>query len=138
MKPKTICNNKHEMEFDNGSKIQAMAMTEYMVRGRSCSLVLLDELAFVKKSLQDELWTSLCPTICNDGRLVVASTPNVHENGKFFEDLWRGAITGKNGFHPIYASGLAVPGYDQVWQEKLTRTIGEEKFKQEYLVEFLS
>jgi len=139
MKPKLKYNNKQAMEFDNGSIIRSVAMTECMGRGMTCSLILLDEFAYVSKRIQDELWNSLYPMIaCTHAKFVISSTPNWNENGKIFEELWKDAIDGKNAFHPIMSTGNSMPGRDQVWKEKMVSLMGEANFRQEYQCEFLS
>jgi hypothetical protein len=76
LKPGCKYFNKHSVEFDNGSKIESQATTEKTGRGGSYSLVMLDELAFVPRRIQDAMWVSLAPTISTGGSIIVSSTPN--------------------------------------------------------------
>jgi hypothetical protein len=71
------------------------------------------------------------------------STPN--GDNDLFADIWRGAEAGINGFIPIFVPIDEVPDYDnpgkfrdEKWQAMMKAKVGELKFRQEYLAEFLS
>src|SRR5574343_4605 len=68
--------NRTSIEFDNGSKIKSEATTEKTGRGSSPTIVFLDEIAFISKRIQDELWASLAPALSTGGKFVLTSTPN--------------------------------------------------------------
>lgn len=138
--------NRGSIEFDNGSKIWSEATTETTGRGRSISLVLIDELAFVPRRIQEEMWSSIMPTITTGGSCVIMSTPN--GDSELFAEIWRGAEAGTNGFFPVFVDVDEIPvtlddGKDttranQEWQKMMEKKVGELKFKQEYLAIFLS
>lgn len=131
--------NRGSIEFTNGSKIWSEATTESTGRGRSVALFILDELAHVKKNIQEEMWSSILPTISSGENLscVIMSTPNGDTD--LFANLWRGAKSGTNGFVPVEVQLDQVPGRDDPrWQKAMEAKLGETKFRQEYKCEFLS
>lgn len=86
IKPGTKTNQKHTKEFDNNSKIFATATTETSGRGKSNSLIYLDEFAFVRPGIANEFWTSIYPTIASGGKCIITSTPNTDEDK--FASIW--------------------------------------------------
>lgn len=136
--------NKHAIGFDNGSRIISTATSENSGRGMAISLVFLDEFAFVQQSIQETFWTSISPTLATGGNCIITSTPN--GDSDLFSKIWRGAnipLTqdsklGSNGFYPIQVRWNEPPGRDEKFQKEETAKIGEIKFRQEYLCEFIS
>ena len=128
--------NKHSVIFDNGSRIMSGATSEDAGRTFSISLLFLDEFAFVRESIQEVFWTSISPTLAEGGACIICSTPNGDSN--LFANLWRGAESGVNDFHPMNVTWRAVPTRDDEWARKERGKIGERKFRQEHETEFLS
>lgn len=108
--------NRHNIEFDNGSRIISEATTEKTGRGLAITKIYLDELAFINPRIQQELWNSLTPTLSTGGSAIISSTPN--GDTELFANLWRGASTagdgkpGVNGYAPFRV----------FWQEHPERT----------------
>lgn len=102
----------------------------------NCSRVFLDELAFVPKRIQDEMWTSLAPTLSTGGACSIVSTPNGDQ--ELFATLWTGAEFDTNGFFPITAPWDAHPDRDETFKKMMINKIGEEKWLQEYETVFIS
>ena len=102
----------------------------------NCSRVFLDELAFVPKRIQDEMWTSLAPTLSTGGACSIVSTPNGDQ--ELFATLWTGAEFDTNGFFPITAPWDAHPDRDEAFKNMMIHKIGEEKWLQEYETVFIS
>jgi hypothetical protein len=138
--------NKHAIGFDNGSRIISTATSENSGRGLSISLLFLDEFAFVRDQVQEAFWTSMAPTLATGGSCIIASTPNGDSN--LFAQLWRGASIpissdvdndiGTNGFVPIFVAWDEPPGRDETFQKQEIAKIGDVKWRQEYLCEFIS
>ena len=128
--------NKHEIGFDNNSRIVSTATSEDSGRGMSISLLFLDEFAFVKPAIQDEFWTSIAPTLSTGGSCIMTSTPNGDMN--IFAQVWRGAQMGTNGFYPIHVKWNEPPGRDEKFKEEEIGRIGERRWQQEYECVFLS
>ncbi len=81
--------NKHNIFFDNGSRIVSQATTEKTGRGLSITKLYLDELAFINPRIQTAMWRSLSPTLSTGGDAIISSTPN--GDTELFATLWRGA-----------------------------------------------
>lgn len=136
--------NKHAIGFDNGSRIISTATSETSGRGLSISLLFLDEFAFVRDQVQEAFWTSMAPTLATGGSCIIASTPN--GDGNLFAQMWRGATIpisadsdiGSNGFAPIFVAWDEPPGRDEKFEKQEIAKIGDVKWRQEYLCEFIS
>jgi hypothetical protein len=142
MKPGCEYWNKHEVVFDNGSTLISSATTDQTGRGRSISLLMLDELAFVRPKIQNEMWTSLAPTLSTGGSCIVSSTPNGDQ--ELFSKLWRQAEVGiepdpvsgedEEGdeidadlepFFPVSVRWDEVPGRDEKYRRSMIAKITE-------------
>lgn len=128
--------NKHNVGFDNGSRILSQATTENTGRGFAISLLFLDEFAFVRDTIQQEFWTSIAPTLATGGSCIICSTPNGDTN--IFAQLWRGAELNTNGFTPIEIKWDEPPDRDEDFKQKEIAKIGETRWLQEYACQFLS
>lgn len=136
--------NKHQMGFDNSSRIISQPTSENTGRGLSISLLFLDEFAFVRDAVAEDFWTSVSPTLATGGSCIICSTPNGDTNR--FAQLWRGAnipspdnpAVGINGFAPIEIKWDEPPDRDAKFQREEIAKIGELRWKQEYLCQFLS
>lgn len=137
--------NKHNVGFDNGSRIVSTATSEDSGRGMAISLLFLDEFAFVAPNIQDLFWTSISPTLSTGGSCIVTSTPNGDSN--LFAQMWRAAECGTTvgeheevqiGFQPLRVRWDEPPGRDERFKEEQIAILGELKWLQEYECEFLS
>ena len=128
--------NKHNIGFDNGTRIVSEATSESSGRGLAISLLYLDEFAHVAKNVQEEFWTSIEPTLSTGGSCIMTSTPNGDMD--IFAQIWRGARVQRNGFLPIEVKWDEAPGRDAKFKEETIGRIGEQKWKQEYECNFLS
>ena len=136
--------NKHNLMFENGSRIISTATTEEAGRGLAISLLYLDEFAFVRPNVQEEFWTSMEPTLATGGSCIITSTPNGDTNR--FAEMWRGANVpsthdsdvGVNGFAPIHVRWDEPPNRGEKFMEEEIAKIGELRWKQEFECEFLS
>jgi phage terminase large subunit-like protein len=63
LKPGVKKNDVKTKSFDNGSKVVTIATTKSSGRGRSVSLLYLDEFAFVPPGVANEFWASIWPTL---------------------------------------------------------------------------
>lgn len=131
--------NKGNITLENGSEIRASATTKTAFRGFSLSKLLLDEFAFVDKNIAEKFYESIYPTISRavNGQLNITSTPKGINN--LFYKIWSESIAGKNDYVPLSFSWDEVPRNDQEkFKAQTIRNIGETKWRQEYLCEFLA
>lgn len=150
--------NKHTIIFENDSKIDSVATSESSGRGKSISLLFLDEFAFVKPGVQTEFWASILPTLSTGGSCIMTSTPNGDEN--LFAQIWRSAELGLSmnkdlvdeanaesedgeefeevAFYPIQVKWDEPPDRGEAFKRRQVAQLGELLWRQEYECEFLS
>jgi hypothetical protein len=139
--------NKGSIEFDNGSRIMSQATTEKTGRGLSITLLYVDEFAFVRPNIAKEFWTSIRPTLSTGGKCIITSTPNNDEDQ--FAQIWFGANKciddfgntthlGINGFRAFKAYWHEHPDRDEEWKKAELADLGDERFRREHNIEFIS
>ena len=123
--------NKGSVEFDNGTIIIAASSSSSAIRGKSCSLLYIDENAFVEN--WDVFSASVLPTLSSgeETKMIFTSTP--HGLNHFFY-YCEAAKQKANDFYYIEVPWYKVPGRDAVWKEKIMGTINHDEEK--FLVEF--
>lgn len=128
--------NKRSVTLENGSKIFCSATSSSAIRGRSISLLYIDEFAFVENNLADEFFTAVYPTITagKETKVFITSTPNGFNH---FHKIWNEAEKGLNGFIPLRIHWHETPGRDEKWKEEQLKVLGEMKFAQEVEAEFM-
>lgn len=136
IKPGCKYYSRTSIEFDNSSKIKCEATSEKTGRGSSPSFLFIDEIAFLSRRIQDEMWASLAPSLSTGGKFVLTSTPN--GDNDLFASLWRGANSGGNNFHPIKALWYQHPDRGESYYKDMLGKLGPVKARQELDCEFLS
>ena len=128
--------NKGSVEFENGCKIIAAATSSSAIRGKSISLLYIDETAFVEN--WDEFFASVFPTISSGKttKMLFTSTPNGLNH---FYKTCEGAREGTNGFEFVEVTWQDVPGRDEKWKEDTLASMDfdQGKFAQEFECAFL-
>jgi hypothetical protein len=133
--------NKGSVVFENRSKIVAAATSSSAIRGKSQSMVYIDETAFV------ENWAafsaSVLPTLSSGkkSKTIFTSTPNGLNH---FHKYWIGANRDKsdptwNGYYAIEVPWWKIPDRDEVWKQEILASIDfdYQKFAVEFCCEFL-
>lgn len=122
--------NKGSIELSNGSRIECHSTTSSSIRGKSVSLLYLDEFAFVKND--EEFYTSTYPVISSgqESRVIITSTANGIAN-KYY-GLWQGAMQGTSSYKPFRVDWWDVPGRDEAWKAKTVANTSEAQFEQEF------
>jgi hypothetical protein len=128
--------NKGTIVLENGCKVLAAATSSSAIRGKSISLLYIDEAAFVEN--WDEFFASVFPTISSGEttKILFTSTPNGLNH---FYKTCEGAKQDINGYQFVEVPWQQVPGRDAAWQKE---TLGAmdfdlEKFAQEFECAFL-
>jgi hypothetical protein len=128
--------NKGSVVFENGSKILAAATSSSAIRGKSVSLLYIDETAFVEN--WEEFSSAVLPTISSGTttKILFTSTPNGLNH---FYKTCEGAKDGKNGYQYVQVTWERVPGRTDVWKDEVIAEMdfNHEKFQQEYCCEFI-
>lgn len=122
--------NKRSIELENGSKAFSSASSASSIRGRSISILYLDELGFIPNTQAEDFFTAVYPTISagKDTKILISSTPNGYN---MFQKFWVEAENGLNGFVPIRVHWHQTPGRDQKWYDDQKSVLGELKAAQE-------
>ena len=126
--------NKSTIEFSTNTKIEAHSTSSDSVRGKSSSLIYLDEFAFVKKA--EEFYTSTYPVISSGKKSRVIITSTANGIGNLFYTLWSKAIAGQNEYFPSRVDWWDVPGRDEKWKAITIANTSPEQFDQEFNNEF--
>jgi len=128
--------NKGSVELENGSKVLASSTSSSAIRGYTINYLFLDEFAFVNQNIAEDFFTSVWPTISSGktSQITICSTPNGFNH---FYKLWNEAEQGLNGFNPIFVDWTKHPDRDEAWKQEQLKVLGEDKFAQENMAEFL-
>ena len=141
--------NKGNISFDNGSRIISRTTTGRSGRGLSISLLYVDEFAAIMPNIAKSFWTAIRPTLSTGGSCIITSTPINDEDQ--FAQIWRGATDNTDDFGNTLPGGLGRneffatkftwhdhPERDEVWAATERASLGEVRFRQEHLCEFVS
>lgn len=136
--------NKMSIQFSNGCRIMVAASSPDGIRGFSPNLLYLDEFAFLRPGMADEFMASVMPTISSGKttRIIITSTP---AGLNHFYRMWEDAVDeDKATPHELQAKYVRstvlwseVPGREPQWGIDEEARIGEQRFRQEYMCEFI-
>ena len=128
--------NKGDVELENNSKVLTAATTAAAIRGKSVNWLYIDEAAIIPNNIADEFFTSVYPTISagETTKILLTSTPLGYNH---FWKFWNEAEKGENGFENLFIPYYEIPGRDEKWLEAQKQLLGEVKFNQEVMCEFL-
>lgn len=138
LKPGLLENNKSNMKFDNGCRIQGQATSDTPALGFAIHLLYADEFAHIPQNIVEPFYRSIYPTLSSSdiSQMIITSTPN--GINKFY-DIYQGAVHRKNDFIPLRTDWWEVPGRDDKWRDKEVGNLGSvELFNQEYGNQFLT
>lgn len=128
--------NKGNVDLENGSVVFTSATTSSGIRGKSVNWLYIDEAAIIPNNIADEFFTAVYPTISagETTKILLTSTPLGYNH---FWKFWNEAEEGKNGFEKMFIPYTEIPGRDEAWADEQLKLLGELKFNQEVLCEFL-
>lgn len=138
LKPGLLENNKSNMRFDNGCRIQGQATSETPSLGFTVHLLYADEFAHIPNNIVEPFYRSIYPTLSSSSisQMIITSTPN--GINKFY-DIYQGAVHRENDFVPLRTDWWEVPGRDENWKKREVGNLGSiELFNQEYGNQFLT
>ena len=126
--------NKKSIELGNGSKIITAATSGSSIRGKSVSILYLDEFAHIDNDV--EFYTSTYPVISSgkSTQVIMTSTP---KGLNLFYKIWCDAIEGRNKFKTLAYDWTVVPGRNEAWREETIANPSPVQFAQEYECSFL-
>lgn len=128
--------NKGDIALENGSIVFTAATSRAGIRGKSVNLLYVDETAIIPNNLAEEFFTAVYPTISagETTKILLSSTPLGYNH---FWKFWNDAQHDRNGFVPLFIPYWEIPGRDEAWAEEQRRLLGELRFNQEVLCNFL-
>jgi len=128
--------NKGNVELENGSKVFTSATTTSGIRGKSVNWLYIDEASIIPNNVAEQFFASVYPTISAGvtTKVLLTSTPYGYNH---FWKFWNEAEQGKNDFVHHFIPYTEIPGRDEAWAEEQLRILGEVKFNQEVLCQFL-
>lgn len=128
--------NKGNVDLENGSVVFTSATTSSGIRGKSVNWLYIDEAAIIPNNIAEEFFTAVYPTISagETTKILLTSTPLGYNH---FWKFWNEAEEGKNGFKRMFIHYSEIPGRDEAWADEQLKLLGELKFNQEVLCEFL-
>ena len=128
--------NKGDIELENGSKVFTAATSSSGIRGKSVNMLYVDEAAIIPNTVAEDFFTSVYPTISagQTTKILLSSTPLGYNH---FWKFWNDAEKGRNGFVPLFIPYTDIPGRDEAWAEEQRQMLGELKYNQEVLCNFL-
>jgi hypothetical protein len=124
-KLKLLVDNKSTLQFANGSTITALPATSQSARGESVNLFVIDEAGFIENI--DAVYQACYPTISRafpkkknkSGKpfgIIIISTPNgIAGTGKWYFDMYSGALNKTNKYVPIKVHWSLIPEFDDEW-----------------------
>ena len=126
--------NKRKMILSNSSTVFSAASSSGSIRGKSISLLYIDEAAFIPGDM--EFYESTYPTIASgkNSQVIVTSTPNGTRG--LFHKLWCESESGSNDYVRMEVTWDMVPGRDEEWKRQTIANTSKEQFRQEHEVKF--
>jgi hypothetical protein len=128
--------NKGDVELENNCKVFTAATTTSGIRGKSVNWLYIDEAAIIPNNVAEQFFASVYPTISagETTKILLTSTPLGYNH---FWKFWNEAEKKANGFVNHFIHYTEIPGRDEAWAEEQFKLLGELKFNQEVLCEFL-
>ena len=128
--------NKGDIALENGSIVFTSATSRAGIRGNSVNLLYVDETAIIPNNLAEEFFTAVYPTISagETTKILLSSTPLGYNH---FWKFWNDAQNDRNGFVPLFIPYWEIPGRDEKWANEQRRLLGELRYNQEILCNFL-
>lgn len=128
--------NKGDIELENGAKVFTAATSGSGIRGKSVNLLYVDETAIIPNTVAEDFFTSTYPTISSGKttKIILTSTPLGYNH---FWHFWQGAEQNTNGFVAVRVHYWEHPDRDEAWAKKQKELLGELKFNQEVMCNFL-
>mgnify|MGYP003966027019 FL=1 len=128
--------NKGDVELENNCRVFTAATTTSGIRGKSVNWLYIDEAAIIPNNVAEQFFASVYPTISagETTKILLTSTPLGYNH---FWKFWNEAEKKANGFINHFIHYTEIPGRDEAWAEEQFKLLGELKFNQEVLCEFL-
>lgn len=153
-RPYKWCNTQDFALTGTNSQLYSSAVSPVnpggLFRGKSITFLVIDEIAHISKVM--DAWTGVAPALSAAQRVasskgipygtILLSTPNRATGiGKFFFDMWNGAMSGENGFDYYRVHWSEVEEYknDPEWYPNQCRMLNNDarRIQQELELQFV-
>lgn len=131
--------NKGSIELENGSKAYTAATNGSAVTGKSINMLYIDEAAIISNTVAEDFFTSAYPTISSgkNTKIILTSTPRGYNHfWKLYNEAENRETSGSE-FVPVRVHYWEHPSRDDAWADEQVKLLGQLKFNQEVLCEFL-
>ena len=138
LKPGILNFNQTGMRLDNGCQLHSQATTKTASIGFTIHVLYADEFAHIAENIVDDFWRSVYPTLSASevSQCIITSTPAGQAN--LFYEIWDKAVRGINSFRHKRVDWWQVPEHDDEWANKMKIDFGEDRFNQEFGLQFNS
>ena len=128
--------NKGSIKLANNSNAFTAATSSSGIRGKSVNFLYIDEAAIIPSTVADDFFTATYPTISSGQttKIALTSTPL---GMNFFYKFWTEAEQNINGFIAVRVHYSEHPKRSEKWAKEQLELLGELKFNQEVLCQFL-
>lgn len=128
--------NKGNVELENGCKVYTSATTASGPRGKSISLLYIDEAAIIENGVADAFFASTYPTISSgsQSKIIQTSTPLGFNH---FWKFWNDSENGRNKYVRVEAHYSEHPDRTEEWAAEQLMQLGQLKYNQEVLCHWL-
>jgi hypothetical protein len=96
----------------------------------------IDEPAYMEYF--EELWPAVYPIVSScsgkDSKVILSGTRN--KVGDVFDKIYKGSITGENGWKSMTINWWDVPGRDLKWKKRMMDALSEKAFIKEFTTDF--
>lgn len=144
MQPGVTCWKKRSVKLCNGTHIRIGATVTDTVKGLSINLLYINNFAESKSQYAEPFIDWVFPILMSNdtSQIIISSSPS---GCNHFKKLWdNGRYEGQyinskycNAFIKHLIPYTAMESRDETWRELITKQIGEIRFKQEYMCEFI-
>lgn len=123
--------NKGSFHLENGCKVLASATSGSAIRGKSISLLYMDEVAFIPPNIYEDFFQSVYPTVSSGKKtkIVMVSTP---KGMNHFYHIVQNARLKKSAFKLLEYDWRCRPDRDDAWKAQEISNTSPEAFRQEY------
>lgn len=134
LKMHTKYSSKKELYFDvldSGYRV-ATAGNESAARGETLQLLHASEMAFWPTGHAEELWNGLIQAVPNQDNTFVFIESTSNGVGNLYHRMWQQAVSGENGYIPIFVPWYLQPEYRMPVPENFQRTEEEQALAEKY------
>ena len=129
LKPHTKYSSRKELSFDvlDSSYVVATAGGDAVGRGDTITHLHASEIAFWPKSSAEDIWNGLNQAVPSSPNTAIFVESTANGVSGVFYDLWQGAVSGENGFVPVFIPWFTDPTYRETAPKTFEITPDEEE-----------